>query len=173
MQEKMTRRGFTLIELLVVVLIIGILAAVALPQYQKAVDKAKYTQAMTLAEKIWQAVQTYKLANGSYPSSFDELDIDMPTPLRIDKLTDRENYAYNWGNCFIHYKQLQPDYLTCIVKLGGNGGAWYFTPFSSSTPTHSCWAKPQSNARANALCQALTKRKTGAPNGTDYMMYDF
>ena len=70
--------GFTLIELLVVVLIIGILASVALPQYEKAVEKSRATQALALLKSYGQAFQSYYLANGSYPSSFDQLDVDMP-----------------------------------------------------------------------------------------------
>jgi len=69
--------GFTLIELLVVVLIIGILAAVALPQYQKAVEKSRATQALTILKSLVQAQDAYKMANGSYAKSFDELPVEM------------------------------------------------------------------------------------------------
>ena len=71
-------KAFTLIELLIVVLIIGILAAVALPQYQKAVEKSKAMQGLTLIKSVREAQVAYHLANGSYALSFDELSTDIP-----------------------------------------------------------------------------------------------
>lgn len=78
LSEKWEKSGFTLIELLVVVLIIGILAAVAMPQYTKAVEKSRATQALAILKSLYAAQETYYMANGSYATSFDELDISVP-----------------------------------------------------------------------------------------------
>ncbi len=72
------KQAFTLIELLVVVLIIGILAAVALPQYQKVVEKARASEALSMMKTIADASRAYYMANGNYPQNIDELDIEIP-----------------------------------------------------------------------------------------------
>lgn len=58
------KKAFTLIELLVVVLIIGILAAVALPQYQKAVEKSRLAEPLSFNSSIQKALEVYLLENG-------------------------------------------------------------------------------------------------------------
>ena len=75
---KNVRKGFTLIELLVVVLIIGILASIAIPQYFKVVEKSRTAEAMSLISSIKSAQERYLARGGTYTSDFTKLDIMYP-----------------------------------------------------------------------------------------------
>ncbi len=72
------KQGFTLIELLVVVLIIGILSAIALPQYTKAVEKSRAAEAIQMLGDLATAEQIYYMSTGTFTSNLDELDIELP-----------------------------------------------------------------------------------------------
>ena len=67
--------GFTLIELLVVVLIIGILAAMALPEYQRATELSRVGAALAFSRSVRDSVDRYYMAHGRFPATPEVLDI--------------------------------------------------------------------------------------------------
>ena len=71
--------GFTLIELLVVVLIIGILSAIALPQYEKAVEKSRVAEAKIVLKNLANAEELHLMRNGRYTYDIANLDLSIPT----------------------------------------------------------------------------------------------
>ena len=106
----MNKKGFTLIELLVVVLIIGILAAVAVPQYKKAVEKAKYKQMLEIISPLAESMKRYFLETGTYPTSLEQLDVVVPG--QKDKCSDGGIADYRHWNGI------------CVQLYAGNGLNW-------------------------------------------------
>ena len=101
------KKGFTLIELLVVVLIIGILSSMALPQYRKAVERARAAEAVSNIGTLMLAMDRYLLENG-YPNQrvdvmHSALDIEMPEPKAGPKGIIYEGYCVsNWCQVSAH-----------------------------------------------------------------------
>jgi len=96
--------GFTLLELLVVVIIIGLLAAIALPQYRKAAAKAELAQIINIVKAISNAQERYFLAQGTYASSLGKLDVGFTSANNIVCAAREEYTCCRNKNFFIsHY----------------------------------------------------------------------
>ncbi|MGN0024043.1 MAG: type IV pilin protein [Candidatus Avelusimicrobium sp.] len=114
------KTGFTLIELLVVVLIIGILAAVAVPQYETAVEKSRATQAFILGKHLVEAEELFLLSNGRYTDDWDELGETQPQikgwTFDLDFTT--ENIRVKRDNSTLHYRFFLRDLNTNTSYAG-------------------------------------------------------
>ncbi len=176
------KKGFTLIELLVVVLIIGILSAVALPQYQVAVAKARFTQAMVMARPLHEAQKRCYLANGEYCRDFDSMDISLPA-----NGTTSFNYWGSEDHGMMKWQSNDSAGLFCEVELSSSyvvcgvdvrGGSWYNVPRIVITEDETIYCQANSKTAdgdsiSHKVCKSMggVKVKTAANDSGNSSYY--
>ena len=166
------KQAFTLIELLVVVLIIGILAAVALPQYKMAVAKARAANLVTIANTVLQAQERYYLANGVYTKKWDELDVSFSGTVSGSTLTVTGGKI---NITLILKMSSAPDAVVVKdARLPNMHLYWGYshTTFLDWAGKRTCYAE-ENNQTANQLCQHITNRKNRDDKGGDCNIYYF
>ena len=156
--------GFTLIELLVVVLIIGILAAVALPKYEVAVAKSRYTQLIVGADMIKKANQLYYMANGKYTMDFNDLDLSLSgCTLEYDDRFCR--FPSGVGGCYLNDGAVDESGNLQAVVYCAREGLFYFLHYNSDL--RQCGAL-ESNQVANQVCKSMGGQFTNTYNRVNY-----
>ena len=121
--------GFTLVELLIVIIIIGILATMAIPQYNKMVERTKWTEAISILGTIRQAGLLYYAQYGDYPYNYSlngplqspaiPLDIEIPQT-KYDSQSKNGRYVYR-----LYGKNTTGKQQCCYAFLDKSGeGTW-------------------------------------------------
>lgn len=169
-------KGFTLIELLVVVLIIGILSAVALPQYTRAVEKARVAEVETIMADLRRGYKLYKVANPTRKSGsgLGQISLAMPS---LEDIMKAGGFSYPLSNGKIVTKNFTFNQPSLLMMAGGCSGEFsasrtdgsYSVYFSASDPVTKCCQG--STDKGKDLCKGLGNGWTTA-SGRDLEIID-
>lgn len=164
------KKGFTLLEILIVILIVGVLAAIAIPQYQIAVRKTEFATLQPVVDAILDAENRYFLAQGTFTDILN-LDIDLPGAIYIDKYG---SVLPNGSFCSTNTSEGQ--WLFCATKDRKN--AYLAIPTNSDLYP---WGAGKKYCGAcsldiedkyNKFCQRLTNR-TGPSRQINWRITDY
>jgi prepilin-type N-terminal cleavage/methylation domain-containing protein len=147
------KKGFTLTELLIVVVIIAILAAIALPKYQRAVEKTRWAQAVIFVNSLSDAWERHYLATGSYTSNMNDLDITVPQS--------------KWFSAPVFHTSPLP-HIQTQRNGSGSGGLWV-TRYSTTKMTY-CTAQ-NGAAGNNKFCAEYTGQLADPGPESGYTCY--
>ena len=151
------KKGFTLIELLVVVLIIGILSAMALPQYNKAVEKARATEAQMMIRDITLAIDRYIMQNG-YPTS-DQAASVLKQSFDIEPATST---TFAWDGTGTKCTSSQ-----CSVEVTETKGG-HFKLGATKAKTATAWTRTCYPKSGDDVGTAVCKSMNGYTEGTAF-----
>ncbi len=171
MKKKIkNRKGFTLLELLVVVLIIGVLAAIALPQYKMAIGKSKFNTLKTITKNLVESVQRYYLANGVYPTKHTDLDITFDEMEKTYTDSGEFDFYISDGTvCAVMFKNKRID---CSKEIFGSN-IRYSVNIDTNKPTYCFAYSKDTSDLPNRLCRKETGKKRGDCNYTAYCVYTY
>lgn len=164
MKRKQQNKGFSLLELLVVILIIGILAAVAIPQYQMSVGRTKFTTLKSITKNIVESLQIYYMVNNSYPSKYTDLDISFDE--MISGFSDSREFSFSISggiSCTVWFGN--DNIINCGREIFGTQMSYYV--WRDTNKPYICRVTSSNTYdMANRLCQKETGRKTGDCSGS-------
>ena len=157
------RSGFTLIELLVVVLIIGILAAVALPQYTKAVNRARADEALTNLKSLATAQKVYLMTNGTYTNKLSELDFSIP----IKSVNGREHGVTSYYD--IYCEKDTSEFCQASSRLADLPSMEYLL----GNDTFWCICPEEGNSKRCETCSSMGTYVNNRSEGHRYYLINF